>query len=365
MFLKKILSICFAFIFLPSICFADVRIFTFVPRSGAYKNFGDEITHGAEIAVDEINQHGGVRGQKIELIAIDDPCEKNLAISTSQMISSNSEIKPSLVIGPYCSQGLDEISKIYEKAKIFQIAPAFLTAQGTSKNYPGLINLFGNKNQAAKNLFNFYNKHFAGQSVALISTSENEALDTDILSTFKKHGKSSLIDRYRRSDFKSVGDLADFLAKKHHNIVLVFDDPNYTGKLIESLTNISPETLFITSRYLATPDFFEHAQEHLGHTLFMALSEFEDRPEMAQNVVSLRLKGIELKGLNIYGYTAVKMWADLAQKNKTFNYDKLSAHIKKYGMKTPWGETFFTNGTSKNPLEYSFYKYQGADFVLQ
>ena len=365
MFLKKIPSIYFLIVFLPSICFADVRIFTFVPRSGAYKLFGDEITHGAEIAVDEINKHGGIRGQKIELISVDDPCKQNLAISTSQMISSNSEIKPKLVIGPYCSQGLDEISKIYEKAKIFQIAPAFLTAPQNKKNYLGLIQLFGNKEQAAKDLFDFYNKHFAGQSVALISKSENENLDINILSTFKKHGKSSLIHQYRQSDFETVDDLTDFIAQKNFDIVLSFDNPKYTGKIIRNLSQINPKTLFITSRYIATPDFFEHAENHLDNTVFMALSEFEDRPEMAQDVVLLRLKGIEFKGLNIYGYTAVKMWAELAQKSKTFDYDKLSQHIKKYGLKAPWGETFFTNGTTKNPLEYSFYKYQGGDFILK
>ena len=95
----------------------------------------------------------------------------------------------------------------------------------------------------------------------------------------------------------------------------------------------------------------------------MALPELEDNPEMAQNVVNLRLKNIEFKGLNIYGYTAVQLWAEIVRKNKTFNYNKLSSYIKKHGLKTSWGETFYNNGNVAKPLKYFFYKFNDGEFV--
>ena len=50
---------------------------------------------------------------------------------------------------------------------------------------------------------------------------------------------------------------------------------------------------------------------------------------------------------------------------KTYDYAKLSANIKKNGLKTSWGETFFDNGNIKTPIKYVFYQYQDGDFVVQ
>lgn len=360
--IKKIFVL--LFFFLPTICLAEVNIFTVVPKSGPYKTFGDELTFGAQVAVDQINDAGGLLGQKIQLSFIDDACNETLALSTAQMLSFHPLAKPDLVIGPYCSDGLSEIAKTYQKAKIFQIVPAFLSAKESKKSPFGILKLFGNKESAASDVFDFYNTHFAGLKAAIISSNEISDFDTAILNTFKKHGKAALITQYRDSDFQSLDDLSKELTQNNENIIFMFSRPKHTAKIIKKVYLRSPQTIFITSRYLATPDFFLNAADYLDTTYFMALPEFENDPQMAQNVVNLRLKGIEFKGLNIYGYTAVQLWAEMVKKNKTFNYDKLSSYIKKHGLKTSWGETFYNNGNTSKPLKYFFYKFQNDEFIL-
>lgn len=361
MFAKRFLTLLFCLF--PAVCLAEVHVFTIVPKSGPYKVFGEELTSGAQIAVDEINASGGLLGQKLQLSFIDDACNETLALSTAQMLSSHSVSKPKLVIGPYCSDGLTEIAKTYQKAKIFQIVPAFLTAKEANKSSIGMIKLFGNKETAAADLFDFYNANFAGLKVALISSGENSDFDAGILSTFKKRGKTSLIKQYNTADFQSINELVDALTQNDENIIFMFSRPKHTAKIIKKIHLRNPQTKFITSRYMATPDFFINASNYLDTTYFMTLPEFDDNPEMAQNVVNLRLKGVEFKGLNIYGYTAVQLWAEIVKKTKSFDYNKLSSYIKKNGLKTSWGETFYNNGNTSKPLKYSFYKFQGDEFI--
>ena len=361
---NKIFSVCCLFCFLPFVCAAEVHIFTVVPKSGPYKVFGDELTAGAQIAVNQINDAGGLYGQKLQLSFIDDACNEALALSTAQMLSVNISARPNLVIGPYCSSGLNEIAKTYQKAKIFQIVPAFLSATQSQKSPAGIIKLFGNQESAAADVFDFYNTHFAGLKTALISAAENSDLDTAILNTFKKRGKSALIEQYHYADFKSLDELADTLVKNNENVIFMFSRPKHTAKIIKKVYARAPSTTFITSRYLATSDFFLNAQDYLETTYFMALPELESNPEMAQNVVKLRLSGVEFKGLNIYGYTAVQLWAEAVKQTKTFKYDKLSSYIKKHGLKTSWGETFYNNGNTSKPLKYFFYKFQDGEFSL-
>jgi len=361
MFINKTFALlCFL---LPTVCLAEIHIFAVVPKSGPYKVFGDELTFGAQVAVDQINDSGGLQGQKIQLSFIDDACNETLALSTAQMLSYHPLAKPNLVIGPYCSDGLSEIAKTYQKAKIFQIVPAFLSTKEAKKSPSGIIKLFGNKESAATDIFDFYNTHFAGMKAAIISSDENIDFDTSVLNTFKKHGKSALITQYHDSDFQSLDELSETLVRNNESIIFMFSRPKHTAKIIRKVSAQNPKTIFITSRYLATSDFFLNTPENLDTTYFMALPELENNPEMAQNFVNLRLKSIEFKGLNIYGYTAVQLWAEMVQKNKTFSYNKLSSYIKKHGLKTSWGETFYNNGNTSKPLKYSFYKFKNGEFI--
>ncbi len=362
---KSLIGLCFCFCLMPLICYGDIKVVTVMPKSGDYEVWGNELTEGAQIAVDEINKKGGLKGQKLKLISIDDACSETLALSTAQMLSLKPENKPTLVIGPYCSDGLENIAKTYKNAKIFQIVPAMLSAAESNKTHSGLIKLFGNKEQAATDLFSFYNEHFAGENVALISSTENQTLDSSILKTFKNHGKSTLIHQYDPKNFEDIDHFVAHLNEQNEKIIFIFDRPKHTAKIIKKLKQLNKNAVFITSRYIATPDFFENALDYLDTTYFMALSELEDKPQMAKEFANLRLKGIEFKGLNIYGYTAVKMWAELVKSAKTTNYDKLAQYIKKHGFKTSWGETFFNNGNIKKPLKYSFYKFQGQEYVLE
>ncbi len=362
---KTLIGLCFGLILIPAVCIADIRVATVMPKSGAYKVWGDELNEGAKIAIDEINQKGGLNGEKLNLISIDDPCSETLALSTAQMLALKKEDKPALVIGPYCSEGLENIAKTYQKAKIFHIVPSLLNAQNRTPNSFGMIKMFGSIDQAAADLFSFYNDHYAGKNVAVISSPENKNFNDIILEVFKNHGKSSLIKTYDPQNYESVNDLVSALNDANENIILIFDTPKRTGKIIKKLKQINEDATFITSRYIATPDFFKHALNYLDTTHFIALSELEDKPQMAKEFANLRLKGIEFKGLNIYGYTAVKMWAELAKSAKTTNYTKLASKIKKHGFQTSWGETFFNNGNIKKPLKYAFYKFQGHEYVLE
>ena len=182
---KTFISLCFALTLTPFICVADIQIATVMPKSGAYKTWGDELNEGAKIAVDEINQKGGLNGEKLNLLSIDDPCSETLALSTAQMLALKKEDKPALVIGPYCSDGLENIAKTYQKGKIFHIVPSLINDQNTSPDASGMIKMFGGIEQAASDLFAFYNDRYAGQNVAIVSNDDNKNINNSILKTIK------------------------------------------------------------------------------------------------------------------------------------------------------------------------------------
>lgn len=366
--IKKILNIlCLFVLFYAPICMAEIRIAIVVPKTGEYKVWGDELIFGAQTAVDEVNKSGGIEGKKLKLVSIDDTCSENLAISTAQMLSVSSSIKPSLVIGPYCSNSFSEVAQIYSKAKIFQIVPSTLTYQDTSLKHKGVMKLVSFKEQIGKDFFSFYNQKFAGMKTALIYDNKTDGAKEIALAVadeFRKHGKISLLKQYNFNDYKNLDDLANEIVTSGYQIVYLAGTPKKNAKIIKKVTILNSDEIFFTSKYTTTDAFFENALGYLDNVYFMALPSFENKPEFTEHMVNLRLQGIEFDGLNIYGYAAVKMWADLVEHTKSLSYDKLAVSIQSKKIHNVWKDSFYNNTSSVNPLHYIFYSYQNGDFVL-
>jgi hypothetical protein len=59
----------------------------------------------------------------------------------------------------------------------------------------------------------------------------------------------------------------------------------------------------------------------------MAMKNLKDSPDFTEELVELRIKGKEPRGLGMYGYAAVKLWSQLVEKAKATDFDKVSKVI--------------------------------------
>src|SRR5262249_42138623 len=51
------------------------------PMTGQYSAFGEQIRHGVEVAVDDLNAAGGLLGRKIVVSVEDDQCDARRAVA--------------------------------------------------------------------------------------------------------------------------------------------------------------------------------------------------------------------------------------------------------------------------------------------
>src|ERR671910_1975787 len=62
-----------------SAALADIQIAAAGPMTGQYASFGEQLKRGAEMAVAELNEAGGVNGEKLLLSIGDDACDPKQA----------------------------------------------------------------------------------------------------------------------------------------------------------------------------------------------------------------------------------------------------------------------------------------------
>ena len=100
---------------------AEILVGTAGPFSGPNAALGEQIRRGVQRAIDDINATGGLRGERLAMMALDDGCDPRKAIDVAtQFVSSGVKF----VAGHYCSGASIPASKIYEKAAVLQISPA-------------------------------------------------------------------------------------------------------------------------------------------------------------------------------------------------------------------------------------------------
>ena len=346
--------------------YSKVTIALIAPKAGDYLQQGIELTKGVKKAVDEINSSGGIRGKKINLLLVDDECNDAMAISNAQMLAVSKENPLNLVIGPYCANSFSQVADVFANAKIFQIIPTTVNYSQAKIIKRGLVKMLGYTNQQAVDFFQLYNTRFAGQKVAVVSNladgdsvQEAEAISK----VFANHGKSIVIKQYNyQMTDKDYDDLAEKIINEQNQIVFLLGTAKNIRKMARAIREENEDFIIFTNKYRATDEYIRYLDRWAEGTYFMELRGKDDNPEFAETLVKLRLSGLDTEGLSLYGYTAVKLWKDLVNKAKSFDYNKLSSALNDKTIKTEFGNKMFHNGAPQTSESYAVYKYENETF---
>lgn len=359
--------ICSALLLLSFNAKADVNMAVIAPRVGHLKKFGDELISGVRIAVDEINSNGGIQGEKINLVEVDDQCDDKFAVSTAQMMSISQSYKMNVVIGPYCSNEFDKVSDIYANAKILQIIPTSTLKSSAEKKHEGLIKMVGSVGAQGHDFFNYYRDNFMGKNVALVYDNDIRnvvEIAASVQSEFSQAGKPQLLKSYHFNQYPdNYGQMAEDILKVGNDIVYILGKSNKIAQLSRELKDIDKEVVIFTNRYQAEGSYQELMGDLAEGSYMLALPSLKNNPAFTETLVKLRLKGAEPEGLGVYSYSAVKLWEELANKAKSLKYDTMTKTLNESHLDTAFGEMMYLNGNPEKSITYSIYKIQDGEYA--
>jgi len=98
-----------------------IKIGVMIPLTGNLGNFGQNWMTAIEIAVDEINNNGGINGKKVEMIYEDSKCDPKESVTiVTKLINID---KVPVIIGDVCSGSTLSAAPIAESNKVVLISP--------------------------------------------------------------------------------------------------------------------------------------------------------------------------------------------------------------------------------------------------
>ena len=348
----------------PVAAFAAIDVMVVAPQEGEYRHFGHELVQGVKIAAQDINNHGGFLGQQINVVVADDRCEDIFAVSLAQMLSVREE-KPNVIIGPYCSNGFNEAADVLAKAKILQIVPVPLA--GEKAFVPGApLKIAGLRSEQAEAFFKYYEHNFAGQNVAVAYASSDKAMvgvATALQQEFLAAGQGARLSSF---DFAQYGDDYELMAKEilqNNQIVYILGTGEETAELTLEIRDQDENVAVFTDRYLADENYREIMGFNADGLYYLGLKNFKDSTYFTETLVNLRLQGMEPIGLGVYGFAALKLWAEVAQKAGGFAYDDMKKAAVQGEFMMPWGNMSFANGNFSGNAIYGVFRRQGEEYT--
>ena len=124
----------------PAAAEAEILIGTAAQITGDYSWLGEQVERGAEMAVADLNKAGGVLGEPVRLILVDDYCSGDQAVAAARKLVSDGVV---FVAGHPCSGAAIPASKIYDEAGILMISSTASDPKLTDEGGPNVFRMVG------------------------------------------------------------------------------------------------------------------------------------------------------------------------------------------------------------------------------
>ena len=124
------------------------------PLSGNASYYGKQTHFALQLAVDEINENGGINGAKLEMISTDGACSSAIAKKSAEGLIKTYNVQ--VIFGGLCSEEIDGMDQVVKDNRIVLLSPS---ATGTSKSTQDFVfTLSPSSTSAAEKLVSYAEK---------------------------------------------------------------------------------------------------------------------------------------------------------------------------------------------------------------
>lgn len=338
------------------------KIAVVAPQFGPYQALGLSIVHGAELAVDDKNEKGGIGGKKIQLIKIDDG---GLASEGTWRAHSLVDQMVLGVIGHLNSDISIPASEIYSKAMISEISPGstspFFTERKPVRGY--VFRTVGRDDQQGDIAAKFIlEEGFKKIAVLYNNRSYGLSLSSEFAKKINALEGVSIVfqSMYSVGNEDFVEDIAS-LKEKAPDIVFFVGEYGDAAKCLTQMKKLGVEVAFLGSEGVFDQEFISSANSVSEGAFVVSLPTVTNK----QFVEEYKKKfNKELGSYSANSFDAANILISAIEKvrkedpaliakaiGETKNYPGLSGNI-----------TFDLKGDLVNP-NFSVYQVKGSMFV--
>jgi len=334
---------------------ADIEIGVAGPMTGANAAFGEQLRRGAEMAVKDINAHGGVMGKKLKLEVGDDACDPKQAVAVA-----NDMVKKKIVFmaGHFCSGSSIPASAVYAEEAILQITPAStnisFTDDAAAKGWKTVMRTCGRDDRQGLFAGQWLAKTFAGKKVAILDdkSAYGKGLADQTRKAMNDAGLKETLDEQYTANEKDFSALISKLKAANIDLIYVGGYHSDAALIVRQAREQGLKAPLVSGDALNNSEFWTISGPAGEGVRFSDASSAINLPSAKKVVEEFRKDKYEPEGYTLSTYAAIQAWASAANAIKSTDGAKVADHLKQKGADTVIGKL---NWDEKGDLQKSTY----------
>jgi branched-chain amino acid transport system substrate-binding protein len=334
-----------------------IRIALAGPVTGSVAQYGEMQFIGARMAIERINQAGGVNGEQLEAVVYDDACDPKQAVAVANKIVNDGI---SFVIGHLCSSSTQPASDIYDDEGILMITPASTSPEITARGYPLLFRTIGEDSMQAPAAAAYIADTIKPTRVGIIHDKQQygEGLATAVRQALKAHGiEVALFEGINAGD-KDFSSLIATLNRAGVDFIYYGGYHPELGLLLRQAREKGLKARFMGPEGVGVAEISAIAGPASEGLLVTLPRPYDTDPRNKDLVAAFKAKHQDPSGPFVFpAYAAVQLIADGIAKAGDTDPVKVAAAIHAGSFETPTGILSFDDKGDLKNFEFKVYEW--------
>jgi branched-chain amino acid transport system substrate-binding protein len=332
------------------------------PVTGQYASFGQQMKNGGEMAVEDINEAGGVLGKKLKLEVGDDACDPKQAVAVANQMAGDNV---ALVAGHYCSGSSIPASQVYAESNLVQISPASTNPAFTDNRAgPNIYRVCGRDDQQGGVAGKYLAAHFADKNIAIIDdkTAYGKGLAEEVKKALNAAGKQEVLNESYTAGEKDYSALVSKLKQADVDVLFIGGYHTEAGLIARQMRDQGMGTILMGGDALITQEYWSITGPAGEGTLMTFSPDPRKNPAAAEVVAKFKEKGIEPEGYVLYTYAAIQAWKQAAEKAGSTDAAAVVKALNDTEFNTVIGKFKFNEKGDPNLPPYAVYRWSNGTY---
>jgi branched-chain amino acid transport system substrate-binding protein len=319
---------------------AEVRIGAAAPLTGAMAWFGEQHERGVAMAVAELNGAGGLLGQQVEVVSVDDYCDGQQGAAAARKLIAAGVV---FAAGHLCSGAAIPASALYEEAGIIMISGSATNPKLTEQGFRNVFRVVNRDSEQARLAGDYLAGHWAQAKIGILhdGTVYGQGLAEATKRQLNQHG---VTEAHFGQITPGQPDYSETVAGLQTAGIEFLFYGGYTAEaalIARQSADRDYDLQLLGGDNLNGEYFLQVAGPAAAGVRFVSVADPRRHEAAAPVVAKFRAQGYEPEGFTLYGYAVVQVWAQAVERAGRFEADAVANALRHNQFDTVLGQLGF------------------------
>jgi branched-chain amino acid transport system substrate-binding protein len=333
------------------------------PLSGPYAWLGEQLTQGARMAVEDINAAGGLLGEPLALITVDEQADPEQAVLAARKLVSEGVV---FVGGPNASESAIAVAPIFEQAQIVMILGSASNPRVTDSGWRNVFRVFGRDDRQGAVAAEYLAEHWADEDIAILHDGSiyGQGLTEQTKMALNARGITERLHLEYDPEGLDYSDLIAELQAATIDVAYVGGRSSRVGLIARQVGDRDDALQIVSGDAIGIDDFRIAAGAAAEGVLFTAGPDPRAFSSARDVVQRFRSRGFEPENYTLYAYAALQAWAQAVEVAGSLDYNAVLESLHAHEFETVLGTIAFNEKGDVSGYEpFVWYIWKGDTYV--